>query len=87
MCRRTHGDTMFGARLLDLPTPRQVTHWVQFNEVERKIYKIVESRFIDRINKISKEGELDKKYRHIWTMLLRLRQLCSHILLIQGTIL
>lgn len=86
MCRRTYLDELFGAKLLTLPMPTELTHWIQFNEIERKVYKIVESRFISRINSISREGQLDKKYNHIFTMLLRLRQICSHVLMIQGTI-
>lgn len=44
MIRRTHLDTMFEAKLLDLPRPHEHTHWVQFNDIERKIYMIVVSR-------------------------------------------
>ncbi|KAK4619062.1 DNA repair protein RAD5 [Fulvia fulva] len=86
MIRRTHGDKLFKARLLDLPTPQEHTMWLEFNQVERSIYEIVKNRMIARINAISKTEGLDKGYSHIWTMILRLRQLCGHILLIQGTI-
>ena len=86
MIRRTHLDTLFNARLLDLPQPKETILWLEFNEVERNVYEIVKSRFIKRINCISKAGDLDKQYGHIWTMLLRLRQLTSHVLLVQGTI-
>lgn len=85
MCRRTHGDRLFDAKLLVLPTPSQDKRWVEFNPVERAVYDIVKARFIKRINGMSSNGELDKKYSYLWTMLLRLRQLCSHILLIQST--
>ncbi|KAF2482961.1 SNF2 family N-terminal domain-containing protein [Neohortaea acidophila] len=87
MCRRTHQDTLFGARLLELPPPTEISAWLSFNDVERKIYQIVENRFIQRINRISRNGEMESKYNHVFTLLLRLRQLCSHVLLIQGTIL
>ncbi|KAI5363033.1 putative helicase, Zinc finger, RING-type, Zinc finger, RING/FYVE/PHD-type [Septoria linicola] len=87
MIRRTHLDTLFGARLLDLPQPKQTVVWLSFNETERQIYEIVKNRFIQKINTISKqEVGVANKYNHIWTMILRLRQLCAHILLIQGTI-
>lgn len=76
---------MFNARLLDLPQPTQKAVTLDFNEIERNVYEIVKSRFIKRINCISKAGDLEKQYGHIWTMLLRLRQLTSHILLAQGT--
>ena len=37
MVRRTHADSLFGARLLELPQPEQQTFWVEFNTVERQI--------------------------------------------------
>ncbi|KAK0253261.1 hypothetical protein LTR35_005683 [Friedmanniomyces endolithicus] len=86
MVRRTHADVLFGARLLDLPQPVQMTFWVSFSRLERLIYQVVKKRFVERINTISKEGGLEKKYHHIWTLILRLRQLCSHPFLIQGPI-
>jgi SNF2 family DNA or RNA helicase len=86
MIRRTHLDQLFGARLLSLPQPKEMVVMLDFNEIERNVYEIVKSRFIKRINCISKAGDLDKQYGHIWTMLLRLRQLTSHVLLVQGTI-
>ncbi|KAK5741929.1 hypothetical protein LTR17_003677 [Elasticomyces elasticus] len=84
MIRRTHLDTLFNARLLDLPTPKEHTFWVEFNDVERQIYEIIKKRYIEHINTLSKQGPLEKQKRHIFTMILRLRQICSHILLIQG---
>lgn len=86
MIRRTHLDTLFGARLLDLPQPKQTVVWLKFNETERQIYEIVKTRFIQRINTISRQEGVAAQYNHIWTMILRLRQLCAHTLLIQGTI-
>jgi SNF2 family DNA or RNA helicase len=108
MIRRTHLDTLFNARLLDLPKPTEQTLWLEFNQVgkftsgipsvwvvkvltygpiERQIYEIVKKRFISRINHISRTNSvngMDKQYNHIWTMILRLRQLCSHSALVQG---
>ena len=88
MIRRTHIDRFMNARLLDLPTPTEHTVWLEFHEVERTLYELVKKRFIERINCLSQQGQatLQKSYSHIWTMILRLRQLCSHILLAQGQI-
>ncbi|KAI7238632.1 hypothetical protein KC330_g2487 [Hortaea werneckii] len=86
MIRRTHCDTLFNARLLDLPTPREHTLWLEFGEVERQIYDIVRDRFVKHINMIAKQDGLVRQYSHVWTLILRLRQLCSHPLLIQGPI-
>jgi hypothetical protein len=87
MNRRTHDDKLFDTKLLTLPAPKQDIHWVEFNSVERAVYDIVKARFVTRINGMARSGlkELDKQYSVIWAMLLRLRQLCSNILLIQGT--
>lgn len=85
MCRRTHLDTMFGLPLLTLPPSEQRTTYVEFNDLERNVYDIVRARFVERINGFSEQGVLESKYRHIFTMLLRLRQLTGHILTIQET--
>jgi SNF2 family DNA or RNA helicase len=84
--RRTHKDLLFGARLLDLPTPKQNVIYLEFNGVERSVYEIVKQRFIQRINTITKRVGIQAQYSCVWTMLLRLRQICSHIFLIQDTI-
>ncbi|KAK5007567.1 hypothetical protein LTR28_005124 [Elasticomyces elasticus] len=86
MIRRTHIDQLFGAPLLKLPQANQHIHWCKFNDIELGVYEIVKKRFIARINQFSRQGELMKRYSNICTMLLRLRQLTSHTLLIQGTI-
>ncbi|KAI7223161.1 hypothetical protein KC333_g604 [Hortaea werneckii] len=86
MIRRTHCDTLFNARLLDLPTPKEHTLWLEFGDVERQIYDIVRDRFVKHINMIAKQDGLVRQYSHVWTLILRLRQLCSHPLLIQGPI-
>jgi SNF2 family DNA or RNA helicase len=85
MIRRTHIDRLFNARLLDLPTPHQHTIWLEFNDVERQVYDIVRRRFIERINTMSRDagpGGFRKKFSHVWTMVLRLRQICASVLLI-----
>ncbi|KAK5723152.1 hypothetical protein LTR17_013947 [Elasticomyces elasticus] len=59
---------------------------LEFNGVERQIYEIIKKRFVERINTISDSGALHRRSSHLWTMILRLRQLCGHILLVQGPI-
>ena len=86
MIRRTHLEQIFGKPILKLPASDQRTCKVQFSDLERAIYQIVRLRFIQRINGYSADGVLDKKYRHIFTMALRLRQLTGHIFMIQETI-
>lgn len=77
MVRRCHSDLMFNTKLLTLPKPRETTLRIEFCEIERAVYEIVKNRMIGRINGISKQGGLAglrSKYNHIWTLLLRLRQ-------------
>lgn len=85
MLRRSHIDTFMGARLVDLPDPKEFTLYLPFNSVETQIYQIIKHRFIQRINTMSKNNELEKQYNNIWTMCLKLRQICGHVLLIQKT--
>lgn len=82
MVRRTHADRMFNARLLDLPTPSTNTLWLEFNDIERAVYEIVKKRCIARINSLTKDESLTAKYCGIWTLILRLRQLTSSVLLV-----
>ncbi|KAF2816286.1 uncharacterized protein BDZ99DRAFT_433386 [Mytilinidion resinicola] len=85
MIRRTHKDIMFGAPILKLPKATPITHWCEFNDVERSVYDIVRKRFIARINSFASAGQLEKSYTNIFVMLLRLRQLTGHILTLQLT--
>lgn len=86
MCRRTHLDKLFGRPLLKLPNINRQTIEVEFNDVERAIYRIIRTRFINRIRAYAKADTVDKKYQQVFGLLLRLRQLTGHILLIQKTL-
>ncbi len=86
MIRRTHSDEMFGVPLAKLPNLTTKTVTVEFNATERAIYKIVRTRFIAQIKIFAKAGPLNKSYRGILVLYLRLRQLVGHFLLIQKTI-
>lgn len=83
MIRRTHSDKMFDAPILKLPRASQVTHWCEFNSIERSIYEIVRERFAKCINMWAQRGELGKSYSNAMVMLLRLRQLTAHVLMLQ----
>lgn len=86
MIRRTHMDKLFDAKLLNLPQPEQCIMRLDFNQVERAIYAMVEARYIAKVNQMSQDEELSSQYSHIWTMATRLRQICGHMSLAQGTI-
>ncbi|KAH6613977.1 SNF2 family N-terminal domain-containing protein [Boeremia exigua] len=83
MIRRTHADRMFNAPILKLPQANQMTHWCEFNSVERSIYNIVHHRFATNINMMSKKGTLSRSYSNVLVMLLRLRQLTAHVLMLE----
>jgi hypothetical protein len=59
--------------------------WLEFNDIERSLYDIVKKRFVERINTMSKRGKLDKSYGSIWAMVIRLRQMCAHVMIISNT--
>lgn len=86
MLRRTHGDTIFNAKLLDLPEPHKNTMKLHFKPWERDLYKIIHDRFVHLVNGLAARGEIMKQYRNIMVLLLRLRQLVAHPLMIQDTI-
>ncbi len=86
MIRRTHRNTLFGFALVDLPKNVQRTISVEFNQVERAIYEAVKNRYIQKINRNSRDGVLEKSYSNVLTMLLRLRQLTAHPFMLQQTI-
>ncbi|KAF2083196.1 hypothetical protein K490DRAFT_52277 [Saccharata proteae CBS 121410] len=83
MIRRTHQDTMFGAAIIKLPKAEEKIFWVDFNEFERAVYEIVRRRMIIRINTMAKSDKLERNYSNVLTMLLRLRQMCANLLLVE----
>ncbi|KAJ9613159.1 hypothetical protein H2200_003100 [Cladophialophora chaetospira] len=84
MLRRTHVDTLFNAPIVKLPGITHNTVLIEFNHVERNIYNLIKSRFVQQINGYAKaEGGLAANVHHVLSMLLRLRMLCTHLMLIQ----
>jgi hypothetical protein len=87
MIRRTHGSTFAGSKLLALPKAEEIVLYLEFTEVERAIYDIVTQRFIEKVNSILLSTDSGaNRCRHVWVLLLRLRQMTSHVLLLQETI-
>ena len=50
------------------------------------VYRIVKSRFVNKIRAYARVHAVDKKYQQVFVLLLRLRQLTGHILLLQKTL-
>ncbi|MCJ1311340.1 hypothetical protein MMC25_005011 [Agyrium rufum] len=74
---------ILGKPIVSLEQNHEMTVAVDFTKVELAIYNLVRERSIKKINKMQREGNLHKNYSHVLTMLLRLRQITSHIFLIQ----
>lgn len=84
--RRQYSCTLYGAPIVVLPEVTGDTIHLQFKPWEKAVYKVVEARFAERVRTWQKDGQLKMKYWHIFELVLRLRQLCSHIFLIQPTV-
>ncbi|MCJ1435588.1 hypothetical protein MMC27_004962 [Xylographa pallens] len=85
MIRRVYTDTLFGAPLVKLPANHERTILIDFSPVERSIYEIVRTRFIQRINSWQTRGVLERSYNSVLVMLLRLRQMTAHTFMLQET--
>ena len=83
MLRRTHVNTIFNAPIVKLPGITHKTVLVEFNPIERHVYQMVKTRYCQQINSYSKSGTVTENYNKILGMLMRLRMLCSHIMLCQ----
>ena len=83
MLRRTYKDKMLNEPLVKLPQNNKVDHWLELNTIEKKVYDILEMRIIEQINSGAKNGTLERNYTHYFIHLLRLRQMASHIVLVE----
>ena len=76
-------DKVLGHPIVSLPPTHQATERLEFNVVERFIYKIVSRHFMREVNKASAKGELEQKPAYAILVFLRLRQMIAHSFLIQ----
>ncbi|MCJ1445310.1 MAG: hypothetical protein MMC23_005815 [Stictis urceolatum] len=86
LMRRTYSTRMFNKPIVTLPKNTKKTLTVHFSPIERAMYEIVENRFVERIRAFAHTAPSHTSYTIIFVMLLRLRQLASHLFLIQETI-
>ncbi|KAL8991057.1 MAG: hypothetical protein Q9169_007960 [Polycauliona sp. 2 TL-2023] len=86
MMRRTHADTVMGRPLIILPENHQRTITIELNVVERAMYDMVQRRFVLAINQCGRDGNLEKRYRSVLHMLLRLRQMTGHPFMLQDIV-
>ncbi|KAG6879839.1 hypothetical protein C0992_010797 [Termitomyces sp. T32_za158] len=83
LLRRMKDTTMDGKRLIELPERKVSLVRLQFSKEERDVYKMVEAGAQANFNRFLKAGTVLKNYTQVLVLLLRLRQVCSHPLLIQ----
>ncbi|KAI0313327.1 SNF2 family N-terminal domain-containing protein [Amylostereum chailletii] len=81
--RRKKDSLLDGKALIDLPKMEIRVTRLEFSEEERTIYTMVETQSQAKFNRFLRAGTVLKNYHQVLTMLLRLRQLCSHPCLIQ----
>ena len=86
MIRRTHKDELLGTAIFKLPANYQETITLEFNKVERMIYEIIHMRFIKAINKAVELGKLEQRARLVLMMFQRLRQMTSHVFMLQESL-
>lgn len=83
MMRRNKKDMLLGKELMELPRKRVRMVELEFSEEERSLYRCVEAKSRDTMNKYIKQGTVMKNYSQILVMLMRLRQICDHPYLIR----
>ncbi|KAL8805790.1 MAG: hypothetical protein Q9200_005280 [Gallowayella weberi] len=86
MMRRTHADRVMGHPLVVLLRNCQRTIVVELNPIERALYDTVQRRFVEAINQCGRDGTLEKSYRSVLHMLLRLRQMTGHPFMVQDVV-
>ena len=85
MLQRYHGSKFLNANLVSLPATEFKVLKVDFNEFERKAYKLVEQRFIESLNRMSWDGEEYRGNGNLFAMITYLRQMTAHPFMPQST--
>ncbi|KAI8048175.1 SNF2 family N-terminal domain-containing protein [Syncephalis plumigaleata] len=86
LLRRTKNSTINGKPLLTLPERYVEPVEVEFSAHERRIYDALELKMSQNFNDIFKTGKLQTSYTKMITLLLRLRQACNHISLVDQSL-
>jgi SNF2 family DNA or RNA helicase len=82
-CLRRHADSKIDGRpILTLPEKTLVKLPVEFDANERSTYDFIEKRAIARFDGYLRANTVMKNYAHVFTMILRLRQICNSVSLI-----
>jgi SNF2 family DNA or RNA helicase len=84
MLRRTMKDQILGRPIVQLPTPHPETIYVPLSNEETIVYRLIEGKVRQMINKSLEDNSGEKTYCNILVMLLRLRQAASHPFLLEN---
>ncbi|KAF8310104.1 hypothetical protein DL93DRAFT_1677223 [Clavulina sp. PMI_390] len=85
LLRRTKKSKVEGEGVLDLGIKDVEVVEIDFTPEEREIYRRIEERAQQKVNKFLKAGTLMKNYAFVFVMMLRLRQTCNHPRLVTYT--
>ncbi|PCH37549.1 hypothetical protein WOLCODRAFT_92425 [Wolfiporia cocos MD-104 SS10] len=82
MLRRTKDTLVNGRPILELPDRIVKIVDCKFDSSELAFYESVNTRVQESLEKLQRQGEMNKNYTSMLVLLLRLRQACNHPLLI-----
>ncbi|KAI9594577.1 SNF2 family N-terminal domain-containing protein [Syncephalis fuscata] len=86
LLRRTKTSKINGKPLLTLPERRVEAVEVEFSKHERRIYDALELKMSKNFSDMYKTGKLNSNYTTMITLLLRLRQACNHVSLVDQSL-
>jgi SNF2 family DNA or RNA helicase len=79
-------DRILGRPLVELPAVHPETKFISFSKEERVLYRILENRFRENLNRHFRQGTAQRNYGIFMLQLLRLRQCASHTFLLEQVI-
>ncbi|KZT33323.1 hypothetical protein SISSUDRAFT_1054395 [Sistotremastrum suecicum HHB10207 ss-3] len=82
LLRRKKDSMLDGKMLITLPAKELSLVKLKFSDAEQDVYDFVQGKAQEKFNEFLREGTVLKNHGCVFTMLLRLRQLCSHPALI-----
>lgn len=82
----THKDTLFNARLITLPKPRNKSLTLKPSRLEAEIYNVVRIRFKTRAQTLAANGDIRSAKFHAFAMYTLLRQMTAHPLIVPSRV-
>lgn len=82
----THKDTLFNARLITLPKPRNKSLTLKPSKLEAEIYNVIRMRFKTRAQTLAANGDIRSAKFHTFAMYTLLRQMTAHPLIVPSRV-